>query len=299
MKNNIIKTIICCGLFLVGLSSCGDDDAPSAKLDVSLDKAEYKAGDTVTFKFGGNPDNIMFYSGEDGHNYTLKDRLYADNDLMVDFKSFASWGEPYDNLQFMVSNNFNGVYDKENVSAATWIDLSDQLTFSGGADQVPSGVINLKSYAGEDNDVLLYVAFRYTDTQKARQNRWVIRSINVDKISPEGIKNNMGVMSTMAWKAVDFLNPNAVWTITTAQLLMAGGNNQPDNEDWVISKGFKIKESVPDTGIALKNISTTMNEYQYVYKKAGTYKAVFETSSVWYGDEKRSLSEITVEIKEP
>lgn len=294
MKN----IILLCSLLIITLSSCMDDDAPSAKLGVALDQTTYNAGDTVTFRFSGNPDNIVFYSGEEGHDYEFKGRLYADNDFMVNFTTFVSWGEIYQNLQFMVSNNFNGIYDKENVNAATWTDISNQFTFSTGADRVPSGTINLKSYAGDDNNAQLHLAFRYTDKAKPQQNRWVVRSINVNKVSPEGISSSVGVMSTMGWKAVDVLNPKGVWTITSAQLLMYGGENTTDNEDWVISKVFKVKESVPDKGIPLKNISTTMDEYQYVYTKPGTYKAVFETSSVWHSDSKHGLTEITVEVKE-
>lgn len=66
----------------------------------------------------------------------------------------------------------------------------------------------------------------------------------------------------------------------------------------MITKGFDVKTSVPDTGVALKNISTKMNEYQYVYTKPGTYKAVFATSSEWYSGTKRSLTEVIVEVKE-
>lgn len=279
-------------MLAIALASCGDD-IPSAKLNVSYPDVEYHVGDTVTFKLSGEPDNIVFYSGETGHNYELKSRLYTDNDFMVDFKSFTSFGILDQNLQFYVSNDFNGIYDTENVKKATWEDVSHLYTFSTGADQVPSGVVNLKSYAGVADTTQLYLAFRYTDT--GQKNRWVIRSINVDKVSPEGVKSNMGVMSTMEWKSVDFSTPANFWTISTVQLLMHG--TQSNNDDWVISKPFKVKTSVPDTGVALKNISTKLNEYKYVYKEAGTFKVVFENSSVWYSGSEHSLTELSITIQ--
>lgn len=292
MKN----IMIFCSLLVVAFASCSQDDVPSAKLKVTLDKNEYYVGDTVTFWLDGEPDNIVFYSGEDGHNYALKDRVYADNDLLVNFTSFVRTGI-YKNLQFLVSNNFNGSYDTENVNAATWQDLSDKVAFSEGADYFPSGEINLKSYASDDNDEYIYVAFRYSGLEISQQNTWVIRAITVNKVSPEGTSAELGKMSTMGWKAVDFSNTNTGWTITSAQLLM-DGKKEPGNDDWVISKGFKIKESVADTGVALKNISTQMTKYQYIYEKAGTYKAVFDTSSNWYSGTKQSLTEVVIEIKE-
>ncbi|NDW08720.1 DUF5017 domain-containing protein [Dysgonomonas sp. 520] len=285
------KIIFYCSLLAVLLVSC-KDDIPSAKLNVWIADTEYHVGDTVTFRFSGNPDNIVFYSGETGHNYELKDRLYADNDLLVDFKSYVSLGVIDQNLQCYVSNDFNGVYDETNVEKATWTDISHLFTFSTGADQVPSGVVNLKSYVSEVDTAQVYFAFRYTDT--GQKNRWVIRTINVDKVSPEGVKTTLATMSTMGWKAVDFSTADK-WTITSAQLLIQG--KEPNNDDWVISKPFRVKTSIADEGVALKNISTKMNEYKYVYQEAGTFKAVFATSSVWYSGSEYSETEVTVNVK--
>ena len=44
---NIIRY---CGLLLVGLVSCMEDEAPSVELNVALDKQVYQVGDPVTFK---------------------------------------------------------------------------------------------------------------------------------------------------------------------------------------------------------------------------------------------------------
>lgn len=296
MKNSIIY----CSLLIVGLASCMEDEAPSAALNVSLDKVEYQVGETVTFNLNGNPDNIVFYSGENGHNYAMKNRLFADNDLMVDFVSYTDQGPTtvVPNCRILVSNDFNGTYDKENVGAATWTDVSDQFTFaSARSSNTPSGVQNLKSYAGDREDAVIYMAYRYFDFEQQQTNRWVIRSINVNMVSPEGVKTGVGTMSTMGWKEVSMSGSPTVWTVTTAQLL-AAGKKGPENNDWVISKAFKVKEAVPDTGVALKNISTTLNEYKYVYTKPGTYKAVFETSSEWHSEGKHSLTEVIVEVKE-
>ena len=99
------------------------------------------------------------------------------------------------------------------------------------------------------------------------------------------------------WQQVDFKNPAAVWSITTAQLLMFGGNaTADDNEDWVISKGFNPWQIAPDAGVGLKNVSGVMNEYAYVYKNPGTYKVVFDASNVRYNGEKRLTREVTLTI---
>lgn len=292
---NIIRY---CGLLLVGLVSCMEDEAPSVELNVALDKQVYQVGEPVTFKLNGTPDNIVFYSGEVGHNYAYKERYHADGDLLVKFNSWVRYGDIYHNLKFLVSSDFSGIYDKENVEAATWIDLSDKFRFSVGDDQTPSGEVNLKEYVGAEEDAKLFVAFRYEDEQKARQNNWIIRSITLDCVSAEGVRSNLATMSTMGWKVVDFENPAVTWNVaSTSQILIDGGANQPKNVDWVISQAFDVRKTTPDTGVALKNISTTMDEYKYVYTKPGIYEVVFETTSDWYNGNDHALTKLTVEVQ--
>lgn len=292
---NIIRY---CGLLLVGLVSCMEDEAPSVELNVALDKQVYQVGEPVTFKLNGTPDNIVFYSGEVGHNYAYKERYHSDGDLLVKFNSWVRYGDIYHNLKFLVSSDFSGIYDKENVEAATWIDLSDKFRFSVGDDQTPSGEVNLKEYVGAEEDAKLFVAFRYEDEQKARQNNWIIRSITLDCVSAEGVRSNLATMPTMGWKVVDFENPAVTWNVaSTSQILIDGGANQPKNVDWVISQAFDVRKTTPDTGVALKNISTTMDEYKYVYTKPGIYEVVFETTSDWYNGNDHALTKLTVEVQ--
>mgnify|MGYP003577753642 FL=1 len=279
-------------------ASCMKEDIASADMQVRANASSYKVGDTVVFRFEGAPDNIVFYSGENGHNYALKDRLYADNDLQIDFKTLVQWGVIYDNLKLLVSNDFSGMYTREEIDKATWTDISDKAIFSTGQDNTPSGTLSLKPYLSSVDTASLYLAFRYTDFQRPQQNRWVIRTFNAVKVSPEGVQSNVATISNAGWNAVSFLNDSKVWTISATQLLMYGGvAADTDNDDWVITKGFKVKESIADKGIALKNISSHLREYKYVYKTPGVYKAVFETSSNWYSGSKEGYAEVTINIQ--
>lgn len=292
---NIIKY---CGLLLLGLASCMEDEAPGVGLNVALDKQVYQVGEPVTFKLNGNPDNIVFYSGEVGHNYAYKERYRADGDLLINFNSWVRFGDIYHNLKFLVSSDFNGIYDKESVEAATWVDLSDKFRFSVGVDQTPSGEVNLKEYVGAEEDAKLFVAFRYEDEEKAVQNNWIIRSIALDCVSNEGVRSNLATMPTMGWKVVDFENPAVTWnTSSTSQIQINGGANQPKNVDWIISQPFDVKKTAPDRGVALKNVSTTMDEYKYVYTKPGIYEVVFETTSDWYNGSDHAVTKLTVEVQ--
>lgn len=294
MRNSIYLLII-----VIIFISCAKEKVTTPSLEVTTSSLTYKAGDTVTFNFTGNPDNITFYSGEPGHNYEFRDRTTAENDLQINFKSLVQFGLVYKNLQLLVSNNYSGAADTTSVRAATWTDISDRAVFSTGQDNTPSGTISLKEFADPKNTAArIYVAFKYTDYKKTQgQNRWVIRTFEANNISADGVVSPLAVLSSGGWKAFDFKNPASVWSVTTAQLLMFGGNKDAeDNEDWVITKGFDPFYIKPDAGVALKNISTVLPSYKYVYAKPGTYKVIFDVSAVRYNGEKRTTKELTLTI---
>lgn len=290
--NVIIASV--CGLALAACSQ----EAPDSKLSVTLAKGDYKAGEPVTFKISGDADNIVFYSGEVGHEYGLRDRQFADNDLMVDFVSFTDKSTGiHPNFQILLSSDFNGVYDAENVAAATWTDVTGDFALpSKTSTNTPSGEVNLKKYVGEDNDNLVYLAFRYYDMDgEAQKNRWVVRSINIRKVSPEGQETLLADIKTAGWQNVA-ISGSMKWTLPGTQLLAAGNEATNDKDAWVVSKGFNLRSAEPSTGIVLKNIATDLSKYNYVYEKPGTYEAVFASTSVWYNSSSSSTTTVKVTI---
>lgn len=292
---NIIYSLISISLF----ASCAKEKVSAPDFEISTASLTYKAGDSVKFIINGNPDNLMFYSGEQGHKYELRKRDSAENDLQIEFKSLVQFGLIYQNLQLMVSNNFNGKVDSLSVVTATWTDISSKAAFSAGKDSVPSGLISLKPYVNAQKpSTPIYVAFRYTDYKKTQgQNRWVIRTFSANNIAPDGTVTPMAVMATGGWQQVSLKNPAILWSIGAAQLLMnSSAATADDNEDWVISKGFDPTYIKQDVGTALKNISTTLPEFTYVFTQPGTYKVVFEGSAVRYNGEQRTAKEVTLTI---
>jgi hypothetical protein len=294
MRHSIYLLII-----VITFISCAKEKVETPSLEVATASLTYKAGDTVTFNFTGNPDNITFYSGEPGHNYEFRNRSSAENDLQINFKTLVQFGVIYKNLQLLVSNDYTGAADTASVKAATWKDISDRAVFSTGQDNTPSGTISLKEFTDpKHTGARIYVAFKYTDYKKPQgQNRWVIRTFEANNISADGVVSPQATMATGGWKAYDFKNPAVVWAVSSTQLLIPSSNKDAaDNEDWVISKGFDPFYIKPDAGVALKNISTVLPAYKYVYTKPGTYKVVFDVSAVRYNGEKRITKDITLTI---
>lgn len=265
--------------------------------EVTTPSTTYKVGDSVIFNFTGDPQNIVFWSGMPGSVYEYRDRLFTTgNKLLIRFNTYQQFGIR-NNMTVLVSNDFNGTYDTTNVKAATWTDITNRVTLSQGADQVQSGTLDMSEFT--DGNKSVTIAYRYLTTVIQSQNRWVIRTFNADNQAPDGTITPMATMSTAAWKAVSFQNPAAVWSITSAQLLMMGSANALD-DDWVLSRSFNPNAASPDKGTPIKNITTNLTRYAVVnlYTKPGTYKVTFEASNASYQNDKpaSTVKELTLTI---
>ena len=270
------------------------DEVKPPDFEVSTEKLTFKVGETVRFKFSGDPHNIVFWSGLPGRKYEFKDRTAeVGSKLFVYFNTFQQFYIA-NNLRVMVSNNYNGIYDPTNVNAATWTDITARCVLSNGADQTPSGRIDLTEFAEGNKDVTL--AFRYFTTDfRSVQSRWVIRTFNAEKQSTEGVITPLATLATAGWREVSLANPAAVWSITSAQLLCVGATNILD-DDWVFTKKFNPSLATPDKGEAIKNATINLSGHSAVYNTPGTYKVVFVASNASYQNQESVVKELTLTI---
>lgn len=283
----------------LSLAAC-EQEANDATLTITLGQPTYKAGEPVTFNISGDADNIVFFSGEPGHEYDLRNREYADNDLMVDFVSYTDYvNYVHPNFRILISSDFNGIYDAENLKQATWIDVTDRFQLpTVTSSNTPSGTVNLKEFVSDDNDALFYIALRYFDIDNTPvRNRWVVRSMNIKKVSPERAVTLLADIKTAGWQNV-ILSGKSKWTLPGTQLLATGNVSTSDKDFWAVSKGYNLRSAEPSTGTVLKNISTTMSAYEYTYDTPGTYEAVFASSSVWYNSSDFSTTSVKVTVTE-
>lgn len=295
------KTIILFSAAVLAFASCIQDKAPDPTMGVTTDKAEYKVGETVTFRFTGDPDNIVFYSGEYGHNYADKNNYTRVGTLYFDFTTQVRNGVFAQNIEALVSTDFNGVYDLENIKAATWHRLD--AAWSDGTNNFPSGNFNINEFLEEKNgsinpDDNIYIALHYFDYQdetRSTQNEWIIRSADVSIISPAGEESQLADMATFGWTCV----PENI-DATTARILFKDLDKTvpSQSDDWTVSPAFSIGGIPADTGVPIKGIDTDVTEYTYTYTEPGTYTAVFETSSYWYTGGSTYVASIEVKVTE-
>ncbi|WP_374164745.1 DUF5017 domain-containing protein [Arcticibacter sp. MXS-1] len=204
-------------------SSCRRDEVNVPDFDVRTDKQEYKVNELVEFVFKGTANSITFYSGESGQEYKYKDRLEFDNSVLkVNMVTQTLYGSQPNNLRLMVSTDFNGVYDIPSVKAATWVNISDRLTF-GGATDTPSGdaIVSDLYQAGKP----IYFAFRYVGeaapagATTTTQRLWRVKQFNVTNTFPNGLSSIITDRASAGWKAVDFENPSNSWTFSNSTMI--------------------------------------------------------------------------------
>lgn len=289
------KIISILSIGLVVLACNKRDKVGVPEFNVATPSTTYKIGDTIAFNFSGNAQYISFWAGTPGHEYQHRDRLFNTGyKLLVRFNTYQQFGIR-NNMTVLVSNNFNGTYDTTNVKKATWTDITSRATLSQGADQVPSGILDLSEFT--DGNKSATIAFRYQAVPAASQNRWVVRTFNADYQAPDGTVTPVSTMSTTGWKAVSFQNIAAVWSVTSQQLLMAGTKDSTD-DDWVLSRMYNPNAASPDKGENIKDITFNLDKYvtNNVYTKPGTYKAVFVATNASYENREQVVKEITITI---
>mgnify|MGYP002378707266 CR=1 FL=1 len=279
------------------LTSCEKDLKPDpVSFNVTTTENDYQAGDTVNFSFSGNPDMIMFYSGEPGSVYDFKGRTSADGMSQMQFTSYVQAGTQTGSLALLVSADFDGTYSGTGISAATWTDITSQATLSTGDNNTPSGIIDLSSFVNDDKPV--YFAFKYTGKTGSVQNTWTIKNFGINLVMPDGSTFATANMTTAGWKAVNVKNPSKAWAISASQLQIAGGDeNAEDNEDWLITAPLVLNKVNPDRGVPIKDISILLDEFSYIYSTPGKYKAVFEAFNAAGTTQKSAQREIEITIR--
>ncbi len=158
---------------MASLASCSDELTENVSMNVGVkaeegvtvqgDVVTVKAGTPVVFNFSGDPDNISFWSGEDGSAYANKDRIAVDPEEVesstLHFKLWAQYGNAActkNVLHMYMSDNFPGIYgnnfdaDCQLVKEFAWTDFEPMLTDKNGKNiTLPQAPVGNENKANE------------------------------------------------------------------------------------------------------------------------------------------------------
>ncbi|MBE9599823.1 DUF5017 domain-containing protein [Pedobacter sp. MC2016-24] len=279
---------------------------------VQTDKDTYAVNEDVTFRFLGNPNNISFYSGEVGRSYEFRTRLSspgAKNELsfstqLANLPAGSTIGQT-NNLKFLVSSNFNGRADSANIRNAVWKDMTSKVTLASNATSTASGVLNVSDFQTEGDTV--YVAFRYSSqlsSPTSRARAWTVSSLTFKNTFPDGTVYSHNTVTTdvrntgfrqFSYKGGS-VKDSLKWAIGSTLFFPAGIDDLSD-EDWSISKPFKLSKIANDNGVGIKDFTVTLAKYTYKFKKAGTYNVTFVANNATGEGVKEVVRQLVINIK--
>jgi hypothetical protein len=307
-----MKKIFILPVLLMLLVACNKKEVAELNFSVKTDKATYRVGEQVKFLLSGNPEQLVFFSGLAGSQYIYKNRTVAESDnVTLEFNSNRRFGtdtQQPTSIRLLASQKFTGSYLETSINeSADWVDITSAFTFSGNQTNmgiyVASGVVNLLSLTSLgltiDKTKPIYFAFKFVGNTGSTQRTWRLTRFDVKLNAADGQVLPVANIASSGWASVKFGTSPASWTFTAARglLTIAGGNATAlNNQVWAVSNPINLFNVLPDKGLPLKNASTRLDEYSYVYNQPGTYKVTFDAFNTNVYGESRSVKEIEVTI---
>jgi len=275
----------------VVISSCSKVEFRTPEIEVKVETIEHKVGEPVFFDIKSNADNIVFYSGV-GYGDTLNEYKYRNGrvidveELKMSFNSRVLAGSQTNQLQVLVSTDFNGIYTLEEAEKATWTDITSHFDFATNTTTVNSGeyVLNGHLEAGKP----IYVCFKYNvrpRTTHLSSRDWTVSDF---LISNEG---NLGKHNVVTFAQSGFAAETAALkgnivrpsVFNNTQITFRGNNTSAtwdeNTEVWAISKPINTDVLVlgSDKSIPLKGYKDLRHEaFYYTYNRPGYYTVTFE-----------------------
>jgi hypothetical protein len=279
-------------------------------LKITLEKSNYKVGDTVIFNFEGESDFISFYSGETGSQYKFhnQERIYKSNSVLT-FKSAKYSGTNSDCCALKYSTDFNGTYDRASVRNATWKDISSRFfipDIGTGATFFESGESDISELFPLDNKPI-YFAWFYKTAANSSRTLFQVTDFKLQNVVAEN-----PVLSSVKYSFVDFKykvvlgegfdgattvpNVNANRIYLTGILL-----NDTFKEAWAISAPIYNSKEVNlglDKSLPIKIVSDAVSSsYRYIYTARGEYTVTFVAANSSVYGRKEVIKELNITIE--
>ena len=187
---------------VISFTACNNKEIVAPGFDVAPNKLTFKVGDTIVFNISGNPDMILFYSGENGKRYANANRLSASGAEKLVFQSSMQQGviPSNDSLRLMVSSNLSG-YDAASVQKATWTDITSRNTkwpTALSTNFTTSDSVDISDFNTANK---INIAFKYIGKKNpaAAQRKWQIQNL--------ALSNNLSDGTVTPLFAAPFLGP--------------------------------------------------------------------------------------------
>lgn len=326
MKRILFALVSC-----VLLSSCEKREIPvdPVHFDVSTNQLSYNVGDTVIFYFSGDsPDIITFYSGEGASDYAyLNEEKYLDGNISLSFQSAKFAGTNEDCAHLKYSTDFSGIYEEDEIKAATWIDISDRFNIppivGTGPTFTSSGIGDITDLF-VDREIPVYFGWFYTIKDRTvnseeRRTRFRVQNFDLSIYTPQ-VLDFFNIVYNFA--SVDFQvvnsaaydlspptggvpegeRPRFVANTTNSFVFDGPFTNDVYREAWAITKPLYAPDKLNlghAVGMGIKAFNTPMlSEHKHVFNSPGTYMVTFVGKNINIYNKTETVRQIEVVINE-
>nr|WP_113663775.1 DUF5017 domain-containing protein [Pedobacter nanyangensis] len=320
----IKKLILLVGVIIV-FASCKNNDLATPEFSVSVATENavqtddgipvFKVGSSVRFNFSGAVDMVTFYSGEPGMMYQHRDRTKIQGLPYLQFNTQIENGNmPSGFFHVLLSSDFAGftkdrVKDAENITKATWTDITDQCNLPTTQTTQLSPKIDLTAYASKP----LYVAFKYDRPVNTDFPRYQVRNFRVAN-QADGTDYDIMRTGNAGWTAFDFnarptedpylatggAAANRIWDFRNASSddrISIGYNSTLASNDWAVTTAIDLTSISPDLGQGIKAYNDDrLKEYQFIYNKVGTFTVSFVATNSKYDQAVTTVKEVKIKI---
>jgi hypothetical protein len=308
----ISKILIFAGVLAAVFAACTKNELVTPdNFQVTTEKTTYSKTENVVFNISGSVDNIGFWSGEPGRVYDTRNDLIGSGALnrfvftttLANLPAGSTVGQT-NNLTVLVSNNYNGKTDSASIRQATWNDVTSRGKLATNTTAVPSDTINVTDFATARDT--MFVAFKYKSTASSNTSRarsWTMAKFTFQNKFPNGsvfthatleTDNRLAGFNQYSYKGTS-PKDSLTWSINTTNVFNAGVDNLSD-EDWLISKPFKLSARNTDKAVGIKNNQTQLTQYTYKFAAAGTYKVTFVANNAGATAVKEVIRTLTITI---
>lgn len=326
-----IKQIFAATSLILAMACSQQNIVVPVDFEVSLDPENiYRPGYPIHFKFSGDADYMVFYSGEVGHEFRYRDRTSVPteevNSVKMNIEYTMLWGSQKKGLDVYISNTNDRILfgaDGEADRAAIrkmiegglkgWTDL-EYSKIEGEHDIPVKAEYDLDDYMDKFS-----LAFHWhPNTYKFTRNQGTYH-INGDIMMKFGGNNSMTTrlndvpfdLIVMNEQDPPYLGKNPLKRGDTVSIATAHfddsryainfeGTNPTfldyELDVWCISQPMPLNTVLKDTGVQIKNMMNPIYDYEYSYDKPGTYKAVFYGVNDNYQGHTTAVREVTVVI---
>ena len=276
---------------------CEHDILDEVEFYVNLDENNvYCSGEAITFNFVGNAENIVFYSGEKGHEYKYHDRYSVPSESIeaatLKLKITGQYGTNRDVLDIWVTDKFVGLLgddeeeDETRVSELAESDMTQdwievEYNDKDGEVVIDSDIINLK-----DNFCIAFHWHPIYDEKQPQRHYKVEGDIS---LSVKDIGESEIELRELDFTSVMMNEERGAYITGTKEGTIILDDSVFDIyfkgagaklfeyalDGWAISRPRPLNKIANDKGITVKNTQNTVTSYQYTWDEPGTYEVAF------------------------